>query len=413
MEVHQSVWTASKGIGLTAQAFEALDFLFRSQPEHDMGIDAHAEVVENGRASGRLLGLQIKAGESYLSETQDDSYVFRPSSDHVSYWIQHALPVLICLCDLETKRVYWQITNQETAISTRKGFKIKVPKGQKVDIDSQAALRDILTPIVSTQRYTLVKTEDVSHAGAKRYAFRVVLNGPAPATKADIAAIVRQVTREGKRRRYHRNSLAQQHWGHSDAHVVWGFIYLTTEDEKRDLPICRSLWIHESLPENARPARFKGENVGDSIIVEWDSNNAFFSQLFAKEAVTKEEYLSRVHSPLHELKERFTTVQGHLHQLSRSEMTESEFLARTHKSRERIDKIDLQIGRLPIAPFECIEVDAVLKEFVAFVSNIALYYSERDQNPRSARIRLIESGRQVEYANQTLQKVEFEMDKAL
>ena len=167
-------------------------------------------------------------------------------------------------------------------------------------------LQDILTPIVPSQRYTLFETKDVSHLGAKRYAFRVVLNSTA--SKAEVAAIVRQVTREGRQRKYPRNQHSQQQWGNSDAQVVWGFIYPSAEDEKRNLSVCRSLWIDNELPKQSHPFKLEGENVGDNIIVDWDSNYEFVSQLYAEEAVTKEEYLSRVLPLFHEIKAQFANL---------------------------------------------------------------------------------------------------------
>ena len=409
MKIPDSAQTDRLGVALVTQAFTVLDFAFRAQDVLDAGIDAQAELIEDGQATGRLLALQIKTGESYLARTEGDCYVHYTDSAHVDYWLQHALPVLICLCDLETSQVYWQVINQETSISTGKGFKIKVPVSQRVDNDSITALQDILTPIVPTQSYTLVKTEDVSHAGAKRYSFRVVLNGPN--NKAEIAAIVRQVTREGRSRRYHRNRQSQQKWGNSDAQVVWGFIYSSVEDEKQNLSVCRSQWIDDDLPEKFCPSRFKGENVGDNILVEWDSHNVSLSQYLAKQAATKEEYLSLVYPLLQELKERFATVRKMLKQLSCSEITESKFLSKTYRAREHINNIDLQIGRLPIAPFECIDMDDVLKSSVSFVSNIALIYSEDDLERRNTHQRLFLSRNQAKYAEEFLQKLAYEIDK--
>jgi len=54
-------------------------------------------------------------------------------------------------------------------------------------------LRSLLTQLSQTDRYTIFTIDDSSHGGAKRYSFEVVVNGSA--TKAEVAAIVRQVTK--------------------------------------------------------------------------------------------------------------------------------------------------------------------------------------------------------------------------
>ncbi|MGB5685403.1 MAG: DUF4365 domain-containing protein, partial [Candidatus Electrothrix sp.] len=234
--------TERMGIGIAMTAFEALDFAFREQSESDYGIDAQAELIQSEQPTGRLLGIQLKSGPSYLSKRKrcEAGFVFSTDKKHADYWRDHALPVLICLCDVDTQKVYWQIINYDTAISTGEGYKIIVPSTQLIDSSSREPLRNLLTPIIPANRYTIFKTDDSSHAGAKRYSFAVVTNGTA--TKAEIAALVRQVTNEGAKRRYHRNHLVEGRWGDSDAHVVWTFIYPTAEDHSRNNWICRSIW---------------------------------------------------------------------------------------------------------------------------------------------------------------------------
>ncbi|MCI5165579.1 MAG: DUF4365 domain-containing protein [Candidatus Electrothrix sp. GM3_4] len=293
--------TERQGIGIAMTAFEALDFAFREQSESDYGIDAQAELIRSEQPTGRLLGIQLKSGPSYLSKRCDIGFVFRTDEEHARYWLNHALPVLICLCDVEAKNTYWQVVTHDTAISTGKGYKIIVPSTQLVDSSSKKSLQNLLTPIVTASRYlvfkndepqeiatkypyTLPEIDDVSHAGAKRYSFKVVINGAA--TKIEIAAIVRQVTNEGAKRRYHRNYLVEGRWGDSNAHVVWTFIYPTDEDYRNNIWICRSIWIHEDLDEQFMPIRFEGENVGDNIIVDWNDNYHELSKCLSEDHVS-------------------------------------------------------------------------------------------------------------------------------
>lgn len=240
-----------RGVALVSGIFEYLGFAFREQSESDFGIDGHAELIDFERATGQLLGIQIKSGPSYFSEQSENSIVFRADAAHVDYWLNHALPVIVCLCDIDNPIVYWQVVNDTTAIVIGKGYRFDVPLTQILDNTSVPRLKDLLTPLVSAERYTIFKTEDISHGLAKRYSFKVVVNGTA--SKAEIASIVRQVTTEGAKRRYYRNHLVEGRWGEADAHVIWTFVYPSAEDEARNNFICRSLWIHDSLDDVARP----------------------------------------------------------------------------------------------------------------------------------------------------------------
>ena len=390
-------------------AFESLGFAFREQSESDFGIDAHAELIESEQPTGQLLGIQLKSGPSYLSEAEDNGFVFRTDQEHVEYWQNHALPVLICLCDVDAQLIYWQVVNTETAISTGKGFKFKVPTSQKVNAESAPKFGDLLTPVVSADRYTIFKTDDMSHGAAKRYSFEAVVNGTA--SKAEIAAIVRQLTSDGANRRYHRNHLVERQWGDSDAHVVWTFIYLSAEDHARRNHICRSLWIRDDLAEEFRPLGFDGENVGDNIIVDWSSNYDFLAEHVSTNTLTKEEYLSKVLPLIEELKALLAAVEEGLLAVSRVELTEATFLSAAEKFLKRINEIYFEISDMSFAPFECRDMDTKLESFVAYLDNISVYFSEKGLETWDDASRLEQSLQQRSYAREALQHLEYEISK--
>jgi len=401
--------TERQGIGIAMTAFESVGFAFREQAESDYGIDAHAELIQSEQPTGQLLGIQLKSGSSYLSEFIKEGYVFRTNKKHVEYWKKHALPVIICLCDIDKRVIYWQAVTDETAISTGEGFKIIVPPKQTIDMSSIEALCSLLTPIVPADRYTISKTDDTSHGAAKRYSFDAVINGNA--TKAEIAAIVRQLTNEGAKRRYHRNHLVEGQWGDSDAHVVWTFIYPSAEDNNRRNYICRSIWIREDLDKDFRPIGFDGENVGDNIIVEWSANYEFIAKHVSTNTLSKEEYFAEVLPHIRELKKALTIIENNLVALSQAEIGEAEFLSLTEKQRQQIDIMYSAITDLPFAPFECRDMDTKLESFVALLHNVWLYYSDNGLSTWEEKTRLDQSLQQLSYAREALQHLEYELSK--
>ena len=136
MRVPLSEQTAQQGEDLAQWHFSRIGFTVRPQNNRDYGLDHHAELIEDEQASGRLLALQVKTGDSYFAEQDGTHIIFRTDSDHRDYWLNHSLPVVVCLCDLAESEVYWQIVSPETIVSTGKGFKIRVPIDQKVDEQS-------------------------------------------------------------------------------------------------------------------------------------------------------------------------------------------------------------------------------------------------------------------------------------
>ncbi|MFF4689109.1 DUF4365 domain-containing protein [Streptomyces sp. NPDC001307] len=137
-----SAKVASIGVTRTQLAVEAgLGWLFREQPTEDYGIDAHAEVVDAELVKGRLLALQIKSGSSWFREQGPGGWWFRPDAEHIQYWTNHSLPVVIVLYHPERERCYWQLVNRETLVETcGGGWKLLVPEAQVLDESARAAL---------------------------------------------------------------------------------------------------------------------------------------------------------------------------------------------------------------------------------------------------------------------------------
>ena len=101
------------------------------------------EVVDDEVVEGRLLALQIKSGISWFAETTTDGWWYRPDTDHVRYWTNHSLPVIVVLYHPDSKRCHWQLVNARTLVeTTRGGWKVLVPKEQVLDKNARGILRE-------------------------------------------------------------------------------------------------------------------------------------------------------------------------------------------------------------------------------------------------------------------------------
>lgn len=141
MRVPVSAITGDVGISILRTLFlDELGWLFRAQLESDYGIDAQVEPVVDGHASGKLLALQVKAGRSYFQEPTSDGFVFRPDRDHVEYWLNHALPVLIVLVDVDAHRAWWEVVSEDTLTRTKSSWKVVVPHAHELTSASASAL---------------------------------------------------------------------------------------------------------------------------------------------------------------------------------------------------------------------------------------------------------------------------------
>ena len=117
-----------------------LGWIVRPQLRADKGIDAHIEVVQDDKATGRLVALQVKGGERQFREPTADGFVFRPKAKHVAYWLGHSLPVAVVLVDVADEVAYWQVVTKETVTSTGKGWKMAVPTTNTFSMPAASAL---------------------------------------------------------------------------------------------------------------------------------------------------------------------------------------------------------------------------------------------------------------------------------
>ena len=407
MRVPLAEQTAQQGEDLAQLHFSKLGFTVRPQNNRDYGLDHHAELIEDEQASGRLLALQVKTGDSYFAEQDGTDIIFRTDSDHMDYWLNHSLPVVVCLCDLAESEVYWQIVSPETFVSTGKGFKIRVPIDQKVDEQSKYDLQQILTPAVPGSRYTVLSENDVSFAKIKRVSVEAMVNGTA--TKAEIAAIVRRLTSDRTFTGYTRDELADN-TSDLGVQVVWIYIYLTAEDHANSNPYCSSLWVHDELPNQLRPLPLDGENIGHDITVRWNSAYAAISRLMDS-TLTKAQYLSHVTPVIDELETLTASLGARLDGFAQGAITEGKFLSATADERVRICQIELGLREMPPPPFECSGIDSLLQAAVAYLGNTSLIYSETGMSKRTSDARMRLAWEQIRSANDTLPGLRYELSK--
>ena len=127
MKVPDEHFTEREGVLAVQAFFNGMKWLCREHPTSDVGIDAHVEVVDNERATGRLLALQIKSGPSYFSQTDEEGITYYGDQAHLDYWLNHALPVVVVLYQPEEKKAYWQLVSPHTVQPTKQRWKLRVP----------------------------------------------------------------------------------------------------------------------------------------------------------------------------------------------------------------------------------------------------------------------------------------------
>ncbi len=408
MKVSQNSTTDRIGIQITGELFDRNGYIFREQPIRDCGIDAQIELIENENATGKLIALQIKSGPSWLKEEKEDSYIFRGDSDHLQYWLDHSLPVLILLCDVDNRISYWQAITPGNVEYTEKGWKVAVPKYQTINPGMIVDLKRLVQKLEVYKSWTITSIKDVSHSVAKRYSLKIVLNKEH--TQAEIIELIKSISAEVRNSDYYRSDQTKSHWRENPAHVVWLIIYPTSEDESNNNYLCQTEWFSETIDPNFLPSSNGGEEIAPNLRVLWNTNYLTFSRYYNQNVISKTmfiqssiqltgqimpfvEYANQLLKAYIDNKIEFETLKDNL----------------TAEYPRMTDLYHLGADLGPV-PYECKDSSIKFQSLIAHAHNIYIYFSGVGEEAIPNQV-IYNIKSQSEYFFETLNGFEFELKK--
>jgi hypothetical protein len=131
-------FTERTGVIEVSRVVNAARCIWRETPLRDVGIDGQIEYVRQGRAAGRLVGVQVKSGRSYFLGEKLGYVPYRVPEKHAEYWSSFALPVILVLHDPDRDLTVW--TDARAAL--RRGENpVLVPTSNA--LDAEGVLRAI------------------------------------------------------------------------------------------------------------------------------------------------------------------------------------------------------------------------------------------------------------------------------
>ncbi|WP_413755061.1 DUF4365 domain-containing protein [Streptomyces sp. MMBL 11-3] len=131
--------------------FEDLGWGPVENSQHDLGIDLFLQVRDERRFDRTvLMTAQVKAGASYFSSPQHDAtgevtgwWYAESDARHFEDWVQHGLPHLLVLHDLDRRLSYWAQVSKDSVEPSGEGFKVLVPSSQRVERAQVPALLEV------------------------------------------------------------------------------------------------------------------------------------------------------------------------------------------------------------------------------------------------------------------------------
>lgn len=133
---HRSTQIGEAGVNLLSSIInDSFNWIFRpNNNQTDFGIDAYIDIVaDDGFVLGLSFAVQIKAGNSFFKQKTKNGYIFYGKEKHLNYYINHQIPILIILCDLDNDTCYWSEFDKKKIEKTDKGWKLNVPFCNKLN----------------------------------------------------------------------------------------------------------------------------------------------------------------------------------------------------------------------------------------------------------------------------------------
>ncbi|GAA2236259.1 DUF4365 domain-containing protein [Streptomyces indiaensis] len=151
MRSSQQEATGSAGAHRVMADFEDLGWGPVENNQHDLGIDLFVQVRDERRFDRTvLMTVQVKSGESYFGSPERDEtgavrgwWYAESDARRFEDWVQHGLPHLMVLHNLEARVSYWAHVAKDSVVPSGEGFKILVPSSQQVERAQLPALLEV------------------------------------------------------------------------------------------------------------------------------------------------------------------------------------------------------------------------------------------------------------------------------
>ena len=264
------------GVHKTALFFiEKFDWIVREETILDYGIDMHIEIKDKGEATGVLIALQIKSGNSHCAENkQGNFFTYRGELRHLEYWQNHSLPVIFIWHNPFNQKLYWELVSFESSNINlnEKSWTLKIPSNQTLDITSKD---DILNRCFNPNNYQVIEESNNSFAGYVRYSLKVIVFDT---NKYIIKKIIKKI--------------------HKDYINIYGVvntlsIYIYRSSNYDELYFCKALWNNPKY-EYKLDTSSCNDKIED-IKIEWN-NSALFLKKFLLDTnviISKYKYIKK------------------------------------------------------------------------------------------------------------------------
>jgi hypothetical protein len=382
---------------------QELNWLEREQPISDYGIDMQIEIINDNRATGQLIAVQIKSGKSYFSETTDNSIVYRGEKKHLDYWQFHSIPVLIVLYNPENDKIYWEKILSKNTIETDKGWKINIPKTNILDKECKEAIEKYY---YNRNHFFTIELSDSSHGLARRITAKILVDKSA-ISKSSMKRMIPFLVQDFKNSDYHRNERIKDKFNNQPVDIVFLFFYNNIQQAKRGLPFCRAFWNSEQCKTKVELNNPDWEEGG--IQIKWDKNYEVLNEMMNENQMSKAEFLEIAKDTFKSSLEVCNAIKR-VYEESKSKSSHLFLQTELLKFETRINEIKNAITfKDQFVPLECEDLSNLVINSAIHLDNILIVIKDESRNEQNklnmVNQSLKECDENLKYFNYELKKI--------
>lgn len=122
---------------------------YPTSEENDFGIDGYIGVVSNEEVTGKLIGVQVKYGNSYFKNETNQGYKYFGDIKHLNYYSNSQEPIFIIIMNDDFSKMNWvQFDIKKSVILNETRWWIEIPKENEIEVNLKEALLNSVSPVI-------------------------------------------------------------------------------------------------------------------------------------------------------------------------------------------------------------------------------------------------------------------------
>jgi acetyl-CoA carboxylase beta subunit len=232
---------------------------------------------------------------------------------------------------------------------------------------------DIILKKEIENQYTVFDVSDISYALAMRVMAKILVDKGLP--RSHIERIIPIVNEDVKNQAYARNKMVAKRWNKKSAQIVAMFFYESIDDLQNANWICKTLWHDPKVDKQARMHK-KFDKIIDSIEIKWSKIHGTMKELYRKNTLKKKEYIEAVRKYKHKLNQLLEEIREIVNNYEKTAISEEEYIKKMGTKLIEVEKLDEEISKMGLPPYECGRVDDLIQGSIILLHNVSLPFSD-------------------------------------